>query len=112
MLIISRKVGQDILIGDHLRLVVLKVSRYGEVQLGFEGPRDLEIWRGEIAVRRAQTASSTDRVAPSACALHSTVTHTLKPPSVRAYPRRPSNTPMPNQNQLPAPLSPFRTGRR
>lgn len=49
MLVLSRKTGEDIYIGEQLRLVVLEQSRSGEIRLGFEGPRSIAVVRGEIA---------------------------------------------------------------
>jgi len=46
MLVLSRKTGETIRIGDGLELVVLDVHR-GRVKLGFAGPRDIPIRRGE-----------------------------------------------------------------
>ena len=47
MLILGRKVGDTILIGDGIRVVVLAVDRKG-VRLGIEAPSDVTILRGEI----------------------------------------------------------------
>jgi carbon storage regulator len=47
MLILGRKVGDSILIGDGIRLVVLACDR-GGVRLGIEAPSDVTILRGEI----------------------------------------------------------------
>ena len=47
MLILGRKVGDAILIGDGIRVVVLACDR-GGVRLGIEAPSDVTILRGEI----------------------------------------------------------------
>jgi carbon storage regulator len=47
MLILGRKVGDTILIGDGIRVVVLACDRKG-VRLGIEAPTDVTILRGEI----------------------------------------------------------------
>jgi carbon storage regulator len=47
MLILGRKVGDSILIGDGIRLVVLACDR-GGVRLGIDAPSDVTILRGEI----------------------------------------------------------------
>ncbi|HXT19094.1 MAG TPA: carbon storage regulator [Gemmatimonadaceae bacterium] len=47
MLILGRKVGDVILIGDGIRVVVLACDR-GGVRLGIEAPNDVTILRGEI----------------------------------------------------------------
>lgn len=52
MLVLTRKVGQSIRIGDDVRITVIKTSGQ-EVRLGLEGPRGLPIYREEI-YRRIQ----------------------------------------------------------
>jgi len=47
MLILGRKVGDSIMIGDDVRVVVLACDR-GGVRLGIEAPSDVTILRGEI----------------------------------------------------------------
>jgi carbon storage regulator len=47
MLILGRKVGDTILIGDGIRVVVLACDRKG-VRLGIEAPDNVHILRGEI----------------------------------------------------------------
>jgi carbon storage regulator len=47
MLILGRKVGDTILIGDGIRVVVLACDRKG-VRLGIDAPSDVTILRGEI----------------------------------------------------------------
>lgn len=47
MLILGRKVGDSILIGDGIKIVVLACDR-GGVRLGIEAPEDVTILRGEI----------------------------------------------------------------
>jgi carbon storage regulator len=47
MLILGRKVGDSILIGDGIRVVVLACDR-GGVRLGIEAASDVKILRGEI----------------------------------------------------------------
>ena len=47
MLVLSRKKGERIRIGDHVELVVLAVS-HNRVKLGFAGPPDVWIHREEL----------------------------------------------------------------
>ena len=47
MLVLSRKVGEKILIGDEIAVTVVRVSQ-GIVRIGVEAPRDLPIVREEI----------------------------------------------------------------
>jgi len=50
MLVLSRKSGQRICIGDSIQISVLEV-RGGKVRLGFEAPLQVEILREEVARR-------------------------------------------------------------
>lgn len=50
MLILTRKVGESILVGDNIRLVVLEV-RGRQIRLGIEAPADVVVLREEIAQR-------------------------------------------------------------
>lgn len=47
MLILSRRPGDTVLIGDGIRVVVIECDRRG-VRLGIEAPADVSILRGEI----------------------------------------------------------------
>lgn len=47
MLVLSRKVGQGIVIGHGISVTVLEV-RGGQVRLGFNGPAEVPIHREEI----------------------------------------------------------------
>lgn len=47
MLVLSRKVGQRILIGDNIAVTVVRVSQ-GTVRVGVEAPPELPIVREEL----------------------------------------------------------------
>ena len=47
MLVLSRKVGQEIVIGDNVRITVTKVSG-NRVTLGVDAPHHVRILRGEL----------------------------------------------------------------
>lgn len=53
MLVLSRKNNEAILVGDHIRLVVVEL-RGNRVKLGIEAPAGVDIKREEIAQRIAQ----------------------------------------------------------
>lgn len=53
MLVLLRNVGESVLIGDDIRVVVTKVEAGGRVYLGIEAPREIPILRDD-AVRRAK----------------------------------------------------------
>ena len=66
MLILSRKMGESIHVGDSVTITVLGVAR-GQVKLGIEAPRELAVHREEI-YRRIQDEKSrgeSTKVAPS-----------------------------------------------
>jgi len=57
MLILTRKVGEVIMIGDDIVVKVLGV-RSGQVKIGIEAPRDLPVHRHEIFERIKEEAQS------------------------------------------------------
>jgi carbon storage regulator len=61
MLVLSRKVGEEIVIGDNIRVKVLSV-RGNQIRLGFTAPDNVVIHREELC-RPAPKA--TDKPAPS-----------------------------------------------
>ncbi len=55
MLVLSRKVGEKILIGDNIVLTVVKIDR-NQIRLGIDAPLDVQVYREEIAPGRAKPA--------------------------------------------------------
>lgn len=47
MLVLSRKDGQSILIGDNVRVTVIG-HRHGKTQLGIDAPNEVQIVREEL----------------------------------------------------------------
>lgn len=47
MLVLSRKAGQELVIGDNIRITINKLSG-NRVTLGIEAPDDIRIVRGEL----------------------------------------------------------------
>lgn len=47
MLVLSRKVGEEIVIGDDVRVRVLSIQG-NQIRLGFIAPRDVQIHREEL----------------------------------------------------------------
>jgi carbon storage regulator len=58
MLVLNRKNGEQIVIADNIRVVVLSI-RGDRVKLGFEGPANVPIHRGEILDRIREAATAT-----------------------------------------------------
>ena len=50
MLVLSRRMGESLIIADNVRLTVLGVSG-GQVRLGIEAPRDISVHREEIYLK-------------------------------------------------------------
>ncbi len=50
MLVVSRKVGERILIGDEIAVTVIKVGS-GGVRIGIEAPKELPVVREELAIQ-------------------------------------------------------------
>jgi carbon storage regulator len=50
MLVLSRKLGEEVMIGDNIRLTVVAI-RGGQVRLAFRAPPDVSIWRKELCAK-------------------------------------------------------------
>ena len=50
MLVLSRKEGERISIGDNITLIVSKVNG-NRVTIGIEAPRDIKVMRGELQLQ-------------------------------------------------------------
>lgn len=57
MLVLSRRMGESLVIADEIRLTVLGVSG-GQVRLGIEAPRNITIHREEIYQKIQQSKDS------------------------------------------------------
>jgi carbon storage regulator len=55
MLVLSRKLGEKILIGDDIVLTVVKIDK-NQVRLGIEAPPDVVVFREEIAPAHREIA--------------------------------------------------------
>ena len=67
MLILSRKIGETIRIGDDIAISILEI-RGNQVRIGVKAPRDVSVHRQEVYEmiqeqnQQAATASPTDKV--------------------------------------------------
>ena len=63
MLVLSRKLNQEIVIGDDIKITVLKIKG-NTIRLGIDAPRDVKVIRGELAVEsevnQEESESTTD----------------------------------------------------
>ena len=48
MLVLTRKVGEGIQIGDNIRVVVVSIKSSGAVQIGIDAPISVRVWRDEL----------------------------------------------------------------
>ena len=53
MLVLTRKVGEKICIGENIFITVVDIDR-GKIRLGIEAPRDIPISREELLTRGAK----------------------------------------------------------
>ena len=49
MLVLSRKKGEDILVGDHIVVTCLGLDNFGSHKIGIYAPKEVSIVRREIA---------------------------------------------------------------
>ncbi|MBQ9455823.1 MAG: carbon storage regulator [Thermoguttaceae bacterium] len=63
MLVLSRKTGERILIGDNIAVTVVRISQ-GIVRIGIEAPRDMSVVREEVVIHdtEAPADNSCNRV--------------------------------------------------
>lgn len=59
MLVLSRKIGQSLLIGPNIRLTVCAISG-GQVRIGIEAPQEVKVLREEVARREASRANGNE----------------------------------------------------
>jgi carbon storage regulator len=67
VLVLSRKVGERILIGDKIAVTVVKIG-HGGVRIGVEAPPELAVVREELAaeLRRVERALADEQAEPIA----------------------------------------------
>ena len=56
MLVLSRKLGETIVIDGEIRVTIVKIDR-NQVRIGIEAPKEVAIYREEIAPKREVTVS-------------------------------------------------------
>lgn len=62
MLVLSRKLGEKVVIGQNIVLTVVKIDR-NQIRLGIEAPSDVSIYREEIAPKKADRKMEAELVA-------------------------------------------------
>jgi carbon storage regulator len=63
MLVLSRKVGEELVIGDNIRVVINQISG-NRVTVGIVAPSDVRIIRGELQAIRDEFEKDEPRPAP------------------------------------------------
>jgi carbon storage regulator len=58
MLVLSRKLGEKIYIGENICITVVDIDR-GKIRLGIEAPRDVPIYRQELLPLKAAAEGTT-----------------------------------------------------
>lgn len=76
MLVLSRKEGERIVIGDNITLVISKVNG-NRVTIGIEAPRDVKIVRGELEVAATGAEVETRPLAAPATTLREFASNVL-----------------------------------
>ncbi len=74
MLVLSRKEGEQLVIGDNIVLTINRISG-NRVAIGIEAPRDVRIVRGELKRHEVAAGGS----APNAVSMDTTVAVASKP---------------------------------
>ncbi len=63
MLVLSRKEGEQLLIGDNIVLTINRISA-NRVAIGIEAPRDVRIVRGELQKKEVSTRGASPMTIP------------------------------------------------
>jgi carbon storage regulator len=61
MLVLSRKLGEKIIINGNIVLTVVKIDR-NQIRLGIEAPKDVPVYRSEIAPEHHQNETERELV--------------------------------------------------
>ena len=64
MLVLSRKLGEKIFIGENICITVVDIDR-GKIRLGIEAPRDVPIYRQELLPLKNSDAGASNGAAVS-----------------------------------------------
>jgi len=59
MLVLSRKLGEKIVIGDNVVVTIVKIDR-NQIRIGIEAPTDIPVYRQEIAPNRADNRNASE----------------------------------------------------
>ena len=60
MLVLTRRVDESILIGEDIRVTVVKIKGTQQICVGIDAPPDVSVLRGELLVDRDESAGQAD----------------------------------------------------
>ena len=60
MLVLTRRVDESILIGEDIRVTVVKIKGTQQICVGIDAPPDVPVLRGELLVDRDESAGQAD----------------------------------------------------
>ena len=63
MLILGRSLNESIMIGDFIRITVIRIER-DTVKIGIEAPKEIHVFRSEIYPRRQSGPETNDAKVP------------------------------------------------
>jgi carbon storage regulator len=61
MLVLTRRVGEEIVIGDNIQVTILKMES-NQVRIGITAPRSITVDRAEVSARRRSEAAQARRL--------------------------------------------------
>ena len=62
MLVLTRRIGEEIVIDDHIRVTIVSIDG-GKVRVGITAPPEIRVDRQEVHERRREFAAQPDAVA-------------------------------------------------
>ena len=84
MLVLNRRVGETIVIGENIRITVMSSER-GQVKIGVQAPKDIPVHRQEVAERISQGVPlvKTGRPPTNSEVMHAALSEIIR--ATRAY---------------------------
>ena len=56
MLVLSRKIGEKIVIGESIVLTVINIDR-GKIRLGIDAPKEIKVFRSELLLEERKESA-------------------------------------------------------
>lgn len=61
MLVLTRRVGETLIVGDNIKLTVVGVKS-GQVRLGIDAPKEIQIQREELLERESNGTDAAEKI--------------------------------------------------